>query len=37
MRKDYVAMSGEETEDELEFIERYWSEIWEQEGGTGGI
>ena len=36
MRKDFVAMSGEETEDELEFIERYWSDIWEQEGGPVG-
>lgn len=35
MRKDYIHGSGGEV-DEAAFIERYWTEIWQREGGPKG-
>ena len=36
MRKDYIADSAAGEADEIGFIERYWTEVWEREGGPKG-
>ena len=35
MRKDYL-QSSDIQENEIDFIERYWTEIWDKEGGPQG-
>jgi SAM-dependent methyltransferase len=35
MRKDYLQLSTTE-ENEIDFIEHYWTDIWEKEGGPQG-
>lgn len=35
MRKDYIAETGDEHH-ETEFVERYWTNVWEKEGGPTG-
>jgi len=35
MRKDYLQSSSAD-ENEIDFIERYWTEIWDKEGGPQG-
>ncbi len=36
MRKDYIADSGAGAIDEIKFIEQFWSDVWEREGGPKG-
>jgi SAM-dependent methyltransferase len=36
MRKDFIAATGTGDEDETAFIERYWTAIWDREGGPKG-
>ncbi len=36
MRKDYMSVSVGETDDETEFVERYWTAVWERAGGPKG-
>ena len=33
MRKDYTTAATAGDESEIEFVERYWTEVWEREGG----
>lgn len=33
MRKDYIEGVDQSAEDETDFVERYWTEVWEREGG----
>lgn len=35
MRKDYIAAT-EPQDDETQFVEKYWTRVWEQEGGPQG-
>lgn len=35
MRKDYIA-AAEPADHETEFVEKYWTAVWEQEGGPQG-
>lgn len=35
MRKDYIGESGQD-QHETEFVERFWTEIWQKEGGPSG-
>ena len=35
MRKDYMAVEAE-CDDETDFIEKYWTDVWEREGGPAG-
>ena len=35
MRKDYIAAT-EPTDHETEFVEKYWTDVWEREGGPQG-
>jgi len=34
MRKDYIEVSQND-EREIAFVEKYWTKVWEQEGGPG--
>ncbi len=36
MRKDYTIDSGAGAASETEFVERYWTAVWEREGGPKG-
>jgi ubiquinone/menaquinone biosynthesis C-methylase UbiE len=36
MRKDYIA-AEEPADHETEFVEKYWTGVWEQEGGPQGL
>ncbi len=36
MRKDYIADSGAGAVDEIGFIEQFWTDVWEREGGPKG-
>ena len=36
MRKDFVEASSHDHDDEIAFVERYWTQVWEQEGGPKG-
>ncbi len=36
MRKDYITDNGAAAVDEIAFVERYWTEVWEREGGPKG-
>jgi len=36
MRKDFVEIDSVGDESEIAFVERYWTEIWEREGGPKG-
>ena len=36
MRKDYTIDGGEAAANETEFVERYWTAVWESEGGPKG-
>ncbi len=36
MRKGYMSVSAGETDDETEFVECYWTAVWEHEGGPKG-
>jgi ubiquinone/menaquinone biosynthesis C-methylase UbiE len=36
MRKDYIA-AAEPADHETEFVEKYWTGVWEQEGGPQGL
>ncbi len=35
MRKDYIAQIGQE-QDETDFVERFWTDVWDKEGGPTG-
>ena len=35
MRKDYIA-AAEPSDHETEFVEKYWTNVWKQEGGSQG-
>ncbi len=33
MRKDFIEIGDSQDESEIAFVERYWTEVWEREGG----
>lgn len=36
MRKDFVELEGTGNDSEIAFVEHYWTEVWEREGGPKG-
>jgi len=36
MRKDFIKAANPEDEDEIAFVERYWTDVWDREDGPKG-